>query len=997
MRKEFTAAKNTLVKEMQKTSRDIKKKVHDKDSTKTVLHKLGEQEARQLEKEGRASSSFEERLAKIEVKHSERSATLADKMSSRGMHKGCAAHLQFALKALEQNLILPIPVNRRGRFTGKLPVTLSEFRDENQELKCEERELIEQNTLLLAALEDARLVLDAMHTDDDEFSAQELELDCVSTALPSPAANTPREGSSPAAARRKMLTGSLASTDVPYRDGEDSPQSTLFEHTYSDRSAEVSPTNLFPSRSCPQSRARLGRDPQTASEGLGSATGSAALSSSNRELGSQLSTEPSQLGSGNGGVDASSLQKQKEMLLSGSLTVEGLGTSRRAVLESVIIDAVQQQSAPTARSPHSQRALVDSATTWGQVLLLLSRAVSVRDFSPSQLHVLLQSAYVNVDDPSESAIRDNVASLVQSGQISVDSLSAAEQLNCLLYGVIDVASLSASQRAHLLMSARVRPDEESETNGINIDLLGSSEQLQLLLAGAITERALSAARTIFGERSVTPQSVPWEGGNGERMTSSQLLDLLWQGRVSVFSLSASQREQLLNSVRLASGLQSGTSGVTSQQQYSQRMEPASVDLLTPLELMQALFSGAVSVNAVSSAQRQHLSLLCHQAGSNALPIEPTVQSAGPCLYSLPLGTPRAITQPFESATFAGRVAQRNSHILRTSSPQTHRVRSGSPQPLLTAASQGYSVDVGAPSRNMLPAGQEALTDRRQACIVTTQRQTPRLSAATVVPTRGRVPGPTLATDYSRGSGKAMFGSVSCSTPRVRTQEVRSRSMDNCWRLGSSAHSGMAARPPQSPQIEMRSHRSAVTPFSRGSEVPCSNHSALPVRQVSSPFHVTVGSAQRVHSGSRYPVIACSLPPGHLGSPQPRLSARPSLSPACRTLTPGAGYAFVAQKLPMEPTTSLASTRACTSFDSASGWSHGNTHPSFMPSTSSANSGPTKWCEHQAHETAIEGNVEESKKNRDASTGDGERLFHAVKKITANALREYRMMMDEDLL
>lgn len=284
LRKELAMARRLLLAEIQKTRAEARKKDLEQMKTQKELDKLEEREQLMLEKGDRSANAVEGILSRIDEKHSEKNQALAAAVSNVGRDKGHVAFLQFAMKSLEDRLIMPVEIPRtdKGRQGD---ASTQEVRERNLERKREMEALIDQNATILKDLVGARDELEAMlqlekkieegHFDGDGDLEQHLRMEMSPTVTSSTGSPI-----SPCPVVDKLLR-SIASTALPVdveqlTDGETlSPQSPS-EGRWPPAVAEVSCSGSW-DFSCglsssgsrgvqrsglaePEGRSRLGRD-----------------------------------------------------------------------------------------------------------------------------------------------------------------------------------------------------------------------------------------------------------------------------------------------------------------------------------------------------------------------------------------------------------------------------------------------------------------------------------------------------------------------------------------------------------------------------------------------------------------------------------------------------------------------------------------------------------------------------------------------------------------
>jgi len=163
--KELKHAKKSLQAEIGKTKRVAKKKEGEVAEVTKVCDKLQDQTSMSHDKQIRMDEKFKEHIETVTTKQSEHKTDMTQKMDDIGYVKGRLAHLNFALKSLESNMIVPFestapPPGAKTSPGGKVELGETEtLQQEVEDLRDEATHLEEENRQLREELEAARAAL----------------------------------------------------------------------------------------------------------------------------------------------------------------------------------------------------------------------------------------------------------------------------------------------------------------------------------------------------------------------------------------------------------------------------------------------------------------------------------------------------------------------------------------------------------------------------------------------------------------------------------------------------------------------------------------------------------------------------------------------------------------------------------------------------------------------------------------------------------------------
>jgi hypothetical protein len=158
-KRDMQQTRKQLQREIKKTHQEVRARTAEVEAIERTVIKVQEQEERSIERQTTLNLRFQKRATEVEARMEDKASFLQERQTELGMARGHLAHLQFALRSLDDNLIIPIgdeveipPTPLRG---AELTAAL---RKEAEELRAEARRLERENGMLHEELKEVRRV-----------------------------------------------------------------------------------------------------------------------------------------------------------------------------------------------------------------------------------------------------------------------------------------------------------------------------------------------------------------------------------------------------------------------------------------------------------------------------------------------------------------------------------------------------------------------------------------------------------------------------------------------------------------------------------------------------------------------------------------------------------------------------------------------------------------------------------------------------------------------
>lgn len=175
--REMQTARRQLQREIKKTSQEARARAVEVEAIERTVMKIHENEERSIERHTQLNLRFQERITDMESKTSDKQQFLQERMTELGFAQGRLAHLQFALKCLDDNIIVPVDLDQpaledSANATDGAPPALQEkasltgpsltatLRKEAERLRDEARRLERENGMLHEELKAVKQVFD---------------------------------------------------------------------------------------------------------------------------------------------------------------------------------------------------------------------------------------------------------------------------------------------------------------------------------------------------------------------------------------------------------------------------------------------------------------------------------------------------------------------------------------------------------------------------------------------------------------------------------------------------------------------------------------------------------------------------------------------------------------------------------------------------------------------------------------------------------------------
>lgn len=166
-KKELLGARRQLQREIKKTHQEVRARAAEVEGIERAVLKVQETESKSIERQKSFNIRFQDRVTDLESRTSEKAHFLQERMTELGHARGRLAHLQFALRSLDDNLIVPIetfPAAAEGGETVASgpplsgPELTASLRRQAEELRSEARRLERENGMLHEELKEVRRV-----------------------------------------------------------------------------------------------------------------------------------------------------------------------------------------------------------------------------------------------------------------------------------------------------------------------------------------------------------------------------------------------------------------------------------------------------------------------------------------------------------------------------------------------------------------------------------------------------------------------------------------------------------------------------------------------------------------------------------------------------------------------------------------------------------------------------------------------------------------------
>jgi len=171
-KREVLAARKKLQIEIKKTHQEVRARTAEVEAIERSVLKVQEHESRSIERQTNLNLRFQARVTDLETRTAEKAKFLQDRMTELGVARGRLTHLQFALRSLDDNLIIPVEISNsqeagEGGVSAAPPSPplrgaelTAALRLEAEELRTEARRLERENGMLHEELEEVRRFFD---------------------------------------------------------------------------------------------------------------------------------------------------------------------------------------------------------------------------------------------------------------------------------------------------------------------------------------------------------------------------------------------------------------------------------------------------------------------------------------------------------------------------------------------------------------------------------------------------------------------------------------------------------------------------------------------------------------------------------------------------------------------------------------------------------------------------------------------------------------------
>lgn len=172
-KRELLSARQQLQREIKKTHADVRLKTAEVEALENTVRSAVEQEERAIERQMRSNIGFQRNCQELEVRCTEKTELLQDRQAELGLARGRLAHLQLALRTLDEDLNLPTEfaasledilenVNADGAPQRPLkgPELTAALRREAAQLHDEEKRLECENDMLQEELKEVRRIFE---------------------------------------------------------------------------------------------------------------------------------------------------------------------------------------------------------------------------------------------------------------------------------------------------------------------------------------------------------------------------------------------------------------------------------------------------------------------------------------------------------------------------------------------------------------------------------------------------------------------------------------------------------------------------------------------------------------------------------------------------------------------------------------------------------------------------------------------------------------------
>eukprot|EP00747_Dinoflagellata_sp_TGD_P167834 gnl/TRDRNA2_/TRDRNA2_193025_c0_seq1.p1 gnl/TRDRNA2_/TRDRNA2_193025_c0~~gnl/TRDRNA2_/TRDRNA2_193025_c0_seq1.p1 ORF type:complete len:377 (-),score=76.58 gnl/TRDRNA2_/TRDRNA2_193025_c0_seq1:75-1121(-) len=162
--KNMRTARGKLQREIQATALKASRSDREASNLNAVVAKLGEQQEISAARKQKLDEAFEQHVTSIESRQCEKAELLQGKMQETGRARGRLSHLQFAMRSLEQNMLIQFDdvSNRLRQKQGdnstaeSAMATTAMMQSEVNELQVQNTTLSSQNATLREELQEVR-------------------------------------------------------------------------------------------------------------------------------------------------------------------------------------------------------------------------------------------------------------------------------------------------------------------------------------------------------------------------------------------------------------------------------------------------------------------------------------------------------------------------------------------------------------------------------------------------------------------------------------------------------------------------------------------------------------------------------------------------------------------------------------------------------------------------------------------------------------------------
>lgn len=171
-KRELLTARRQLQTEIKRTNAEVRQKTAEVEALEHVVINTQEQEERAIERQMRSNLGFQNKCAQLEARSSERTQLLQDRMVELGLARGRLAHLQMALRTLDEDLSLPAEfeetiqalegsnADASQRRQAKGPELTAALQKEAASLHEEEDRLARENDMLQEELKEVQRIFE---------------------------------------------------------------------------------------------------------------------------------------------------------------------------------------------------------------------------------------------------------------------------------------------------------------------------------------------------------------------------------------------------------------------------------------------------------------------------------------------------------------------------------------------------------------------------------------------------------------------------------------------------------------------------------------------------------------------------------------------------------------------------------------------------------------------------------------------------------------------